>query len=515
MAQYGVTVTWSELTGQRPTIEQLREQLAPYGLSSVFLGLARISAILKTFLNRYEEIRQLDIIRRTLPGFYESIKARLAANSNRVAITRTSILFVAKQALLTCSAHGPDAANMADVERITMCCLMANDLLLAQPAGPDDPTMAKAASMLTFSTYVPQDSYPLDIARNLLLINEIAPQLVTRADYRDLRAAFIKAAGLTPEHFCELIFCVTTKFINIVDEQGTNQGFILQKTFFQHTAIPEEEIEAFFSAHTTTLESLQQRAQSNHSLNNDFLIFQDRPLLEFGPGTYLCIDPGFLLEKAGKAFYWTLHATTPTKELLGYWASAIDRYAQWHATQTYRGTGKLMCSPKFADGAEAADLLLVEGQRLLIMEVKACTLTAQAKYSFNATLLMEELERKAIEGEDGERKGVAQLRHNINRLLNGDSIPDIDLRKITKIYPILVFVDDSFVAPYLGEIYRKALDPTSLKRRLGPKITTLYAITLDDLRTSSHIRIGMISQTSSTTTTTTTATPGVGLSSGA
>ena len=66
-------------------------------------------------------------------------------------------------------------------------------------------------------------------------------------------------------------------------------------------------------------------------------------------------------------------------------------------------------------------------------------------------------------------------------MLDGDKINGIDLRGVTTIYPILVFLDDSFVGPYLPWLYRDAFDARGLKRRGGPRITTLHAITLDDL----------------------------------
>src|SRR6266404_2328335 len=59
-------------------------------------------------------------------------------------------------------------------------------------------------------------------------------------------------------------------------------------------------IETFLAAHTTALATLQQRAQAHSGPDNDFLLVQQRPLLEFAPDAYLCIDPGFLLEKAGR-----------------------------------------------------------------------------------------------------------------------------------------------------------------------------------------------------------------------
>jgi hypothetical protein len=95
--------------------------------------------------------------------------------------------------------------------------------------------------------------------------------------------------------------------------------------------------------------------------------------------------------------------------------------------------------------------------------------------------LSDELHKKAITGEDGERKGVAQLHENLRRLLDGDDIPGIDLRAIKTIYPVLAFFDHSFTSPYLHEFYNEHFDRVSLRRKPKRSITPLFAITIDDL----------------------------------
>ena len=196
----------------------------------------------------------------------------------------------------------------------------------------------------------------------------------------------------------------------------------------------------------------------------------------------MCIDPGFLLDKAGRSFYWTLHANTPKadrKHLLGYWAAVVERYAQWVVGQTYQGRGALTNSPRFPNNDEACDLMIKEGSRLVLIEIKASILTAKAKYSFDAELLKDELLRKAIRGDEEERKGIAQLHRAIQRFHDGEAIGGLIPAQIRTIYPILVFLDKSFTSPYLGTLYREHFDRTTLKRR--PTTTPPYAITISDL----------------------------------
>ena len=477
----GILITWSELTGIKPTKELMRERLAPFVLQSVLLGLARISSQLNTWQVPSNSEEELKVARQTLPTYYHAIERLTAATSDRVVFCRISILYVARQALFACRLDGNGVQTEHDVEQIMTCCLMANDLFLGREPSPTDTVIDKAASLLPFSNYLPHADDPLDIARNLILINEIAPTLVKRSDYRDLAAEFNKATGFSPQTFCELVYGTATKFLARLDEQNNATGRILTPDYFQHTRV-KDALSEFLTEYTTSIAELQATALRTPSLDDDFLLFQERPLIEFAPSQYLCIDPGFLLDKAGRSFYWTLHNKTPSDarvHLLGYWATVVEAYAQWLVRQCYRGRGSITNSPRFANNDEACDLMLREGARLILFEIKACTLTAKAKYSFDAGLLDQELRRKALVGEEGERKGIAQLHRTIQRFQDGESINGLISDDIKWIYPVIVFLDRSFVSPYLGTLYREHFDRSQLKRR--PTTTAPYAITISDL----------------------------------
>jgi hypothetical protein len=149
--------------------------------------------------------------------------------------------------------------------------------------------------------------------------------------------------------------------------------------------------------------------------------------------------------------------------------------------QTYQGAGRFLPSPRFSNGDEASDGCLIEGSALVFIEIKGSILTAQAKYGFDPGTLREELERKAIKGEDGERKGVAQLHYNLQRFLDGDDIAGIDRAAVRTIYPVLVFLDHSFTAPYLNLVYNEHFDSARLRRRYRRTIAPLFSVTIEDL----------------------------------
>lgn len=482
MGRMGVLITWSEITGHKPTKYALHRQLQPYSLQSVLLGLARLSALINTWQIRYNPEADLDIARQALPKHYQAIK-QLASQrpDHRVLVGRISILYVAKQALKTCPLDGTTPGCQSDVQRIMECCLMANDLLLERPPDPRDLDIDKAVSLLPFSNYLPHADDPLDIARNLILVEKVAPEFASRPDYRDLASEFHSATGLQPRTFCELVYASATKFLTRPGDGGDVNAFILTPEYFARTKARDLAL-SFLGEYSVSLARIRAAAQSSVTPESDFLIFQRHPLIEFAPNNHLCIDPGFLLEKAGRSFYWTLHAKTPAtqqKHLLGYWSKVVEKYVQQLAQTTYAGRGTLIDSPVFADGDEACDVMIREGTDLVLVEIKASTLTAKAKYSFDSDLLFQELWAKAIYGEKEERKGIGQLHRTVQRFQSGEAIAGIKSDQVSTIYPVIAFLDESFLSPYCVRLYRKHFDRDSLARR--PRVLAPYAISIRDL----------------------------------
>jgi hypothetical protein len=481
MGRMAILITWHELTGARPTREELHARLARYSLQPVLLGLSRLSAQLVTWQNKHNAAGDLEAARQMLPRFYPAIKQLATANPDRILLSRITILYVAKQALTACPLMGQEIDTQWDTEQVMTCCLMANDLLLGRMPLPSDTAIDKAASLLPFSNYLPDPDDPFNIPRNLILMNDIAPRLASRPDYRDLAGEFHQSIGLSPQTFCEFVYCAASKFITNLPEQNDPSGLILTPEHFQHTRV-KGDLAKSLRQYAITLTDLQAAGRRDTSLGDDFILFQEHPLIEIMPDHYMCIDPGFLLDKAGRSFYWTLHANTPAstrKHLLGYWATVVEAYTQWLAAVTYRGSGALTNSPRFANGDEACDLMIKEGSRLVLIEIKASILTAKAKYSFDADVLRDELLRKALHGDEGERKGIAQLHHAIQRFHDGEPIEGLKSGDISIIYPVIVFMDRGFTSPYLGTLYQEHFDRTMFPRK--PVTTAPYAITLADL----------------------------------
>jgi hypothetical protein len=95
--------------------------------------------------------------------------------------------------------------------------------------------------------------------------------------------------------------------------------------------------------------------------------------------------------------------------------------------------------------------------------------------------LRDELHLKAITGDNGERKGIAQLHNSLRRFQNGDDIKGIDRKEVRYIYPVLAFLDHSFTSPYLSDYYNEHFDRDGLRARPKRVITSVFSITINDL----------------------------------
>jgi hypothetical protein len=289
MAQFGVLVTWREVTGTEPTLKLLQDRLAQFRLEPVLVAFSRFAAVLQTWLNEPSFRVAERYARQFLPNYYPAIRKICEEEGAHGIFARISILFVLKTACSVCSDEGRDIRTPADVEQLLSACLLANDLLLERLPTRQDTQLEKAANLLPFTNYVPQDTYPTDLARNLLLIEDLAPQLFGRPDYIDLTEAFRNATGLTPRQFCELTLATSTRFITNVDAQLQNPdtAFLLTPTFFQHSAVPNADVATFLARLHTTVNALREEAGRDSGLGSDFLLFQRRPLVEITGPLYL------------------------------------------------------------------------------------------------------------------------------------------------------------------------------------------------------------------------------------
>src|SRR5436309_2303876 len=92
----------------------------------------------------------------------ERVRERYPAG---VAVTRMTVLYVCRQAALSCASDGQSIDSPEDLLAIGQCCLIANDLSLTVRFAPSSPVRDKAAALIPFSSYLGREDYANEIAR--------------------------------------------------------------------------------------------------------------------------------------------------------------------------------------------------------------------------------------------------------------------------------------------------------------------------------------------------------------
>ena len=101
-------------------------------------------------------------------------------------------------------------------------------------------------------------------------------------------------------------------------------------------------------------------------------------------------------------------------------------------------------SPRYENGDEICDAIVICGSDAVFLEYKGSTFTAESKYKGDLTELAAEIADNLI-GTETKRKGIRQLANAILNVFDKQTpaaLADIDLSGISAIFPVLVTRDD-------------------------------------------------------------------------
>src|SRR6185436_8715125 len=93
---------------------------------------------------------------------------------------RITLLFMIKEAILYARHDGKSIATGQEVERIGLCFLMANDLVLGYTPQPTDTLLQSVAGLLPFGDLLPRETPMEDMVRNRLMLTQIVERLAIR-----------------------------------------------------------------------------------------------------------------------------------------------------------------------------------------------------------------------------------------------------------------------------------------------------------------------------------------------
>ncbi len=508
-----IPISYSELhDGEKPTEAQLSELITSFNTDATFMSLAMWSLMMSLYEGNSEKGRVLQsfFIHNLIPPALKSRVERAAAldsDSPRPVFGRWPLLALMKKVLTEANSNGGrDPRNDVEARQLLgNACLMMNDLLF--PPEHDERLNAAAGNkekagdelmaqmLFQFELYKVPDVYQA-IARNseYFRIFDENGGTFQFSDHQTLSEKFKALAGLELSRYLELYFAIWVLHNNLqklgpleINEHPETINFDKEK-IFELMGLSSAEQAVFFNRILISLKSLSENlvtdARSQLQWQFDFTDFRNQPLV-YNSGSeqgFTCIAYPFLIEKLASGVYHTVLNSWPAKHrdrglFQGYWGRVFERFSNDRLRDEYPQSplaNRLYTNPYFDErrpGAftEACDAVIDYGDTLILLEHKGGYLSLEEKYSGDVSKLLSGVEAKF-------GKAVKQLSRGIERLFHKDStkrssfsqlnddgsrglgLSVEDLKRIRRIYPVLVVPDFAMTIGFMNRRLRMQLD---------------------------------------------------------
>jgi hypothetical protein len=476
--EMGVVVSFSEIFNRPAAIEDARAILAQFKRESVLLVLAKLGAALRIWF-RPDYEKDNGLARDVFKHAARAEAHTMAGRPRRLFFTRLGVLATARLALSAC--NNPDAPEIEQPSAaapILACCLMMNELTgSSEPmTGVADLLVHQLANHNAMAHY----DFRADLLRSLEMFERNRELLPKRLGLVDLEAEFRRATGLSPRHFVELCLVIGAPYrmITAASLIADDPTFFIDKNRFGNMKVSDDELTAFFGTVAKTVQELAEYlpTQGDRPLA-DTTVFQSWPVIRAPDGQrYYCCDVASLMDKTGRGLYWTLFSAADkvTKAKLGgTYGLAFEAYLHNCIRRAGFTADSYIESPTFPNGDEVCDGIFIEGSALVLCEYKSSVLRADAKLSGRRNQLEPELQKKFVTGDEDGRKGVAQLRRSIERLLQGEPIQGLPPKKWSIVLPAMLCLENAMLCPGMSGYLNAQFDRSIFRRHSSARVAPL------------------------------------------
>jgi hypothetical protein len=481
--ELAVIVPFSEVFDASPTVEGARAILAKYKRESVLLVLAKLSAALSLWF-RPDYAKDNGLACDVFRGSRRVLTQTLPGNPRRLFFTRLGVLATARLALAVCAdAQGAWIDQPAQAAQILKCCLMMNELAVSSEklTGAAD----LVVNQLPNDNAMPHYDFRADLLRSIALFERNQELLPKRSGLVDLQKEFTAATGLTPRQFVGLclVIGIPYRLVTAASLVSDDPGFYIERQRFANIRISEDELSAFFRTIARTATELADflPTQGNRPLA-DTTVFQSWPFIRTDEERYYCLDVASLMDKTGRGLYWTLFGTTDkgTKARLGgTYGLAFETYLHHRAHRAGFSKERYMDNPMFANGDEVCDAIFIDNSDLVVCEYKSSVLRVDAKLGGRPDLILAEIDKKFVTGDEEGRKGIGQLTNSIIRILRGENLPGLPVRRWARILPVMVCLEHAMICPGMSGYLNQRFDRSTLKAISSTKIAPLIVIDVE------------------------------------
>lgn len=529
-------ISYSELHGARPTEDQLGQLLSSFKTQPTFISLAMWNLMMSLFEGNIESYKYLqgffihNLIRKELRSRVEQTAA-LNSASPRPVFSRWQFLALMKKVLVDTDSEGGQDPRYDDEARRILgdACLMMSDLLFPQEqderlnaAAGDrervgDELMAQM--FFQFELYHVPDVYQA-VARNHEYF-EIFEQRATEfrfSDEKTLGQKFTSLTGLDLTQYLRMYFSIWVLHNSLQNgnplQINANPAIINfdEERVFALMDLRPDEREVFFRAVVkplaTLTEGVKRDANSDRSWQFDFTTFRNHPLVHNSDSTrgFTCIAYPFLTEKLASGVYHTVLNSWPEKHpdralFQAYWGKVFEQFANDRLRDGYPASplgNRFYPNPFFRrrqSGSlkEVCDAILDYGDSLVLIEHKGGYLSLDEKYSGDVSRLLKGVADKFGKGVKQLSRGIENLFHEDSwrRDLFGqvveegwkDSLSVEELRRIRRVYPVLVIQDFSMTSGFMNRRLRMQFEEAASRLRIDPaiRVCPLSLVTIENL----------------------------------
>lgn len=492
--------TWKEMFGERPSHEELLNQIRQFDKTHTVWFLSRLNMLLA--LGRFHS-ENVIAIQKLMLGLLidEELLDRMKKTfgteriDERQPFHSLQFLLLLKLVLLEAGKTGnrrPDSDRQAG-HALGRCLLMANDLLSSDKglhAIRSDRVSEKRrrlALLLQMGSGMEVNNPPdivVGVARSELIFGEILRKTQCSLN---IPAVFKAQTGIGLDEYVDFIFGTLAYYFAFKWEQVMeNAGLacVNNKTLF---ASAQSAATQWWQIEQTTVGNLAQALQAPNNLKSqhDFIALRGTPFVEVAPDNAIPVHLGFVQEKLEVGLFWAIFNSLNTSQERGQlftdWGHLFENYVTYILGSSFVDNTELFIPfPKFSDkNEESFDGVVSAGNHLFLLEYKGGFLKAEAKYAEDEAALIEDINRKFGKGEDG---GLSQLAKKIGQVFASDSakrrtITGVDTNKCTVVVPILIvqdtFVGSEIVHPFLYEVFGSLKRMQQFERRItivGPLV---------------------------------------------
>ena len=497
--------------GYTESPEELTQNLSKFNYEDILIQLSRINLLLQRSKDfQYEE----RILKKNFcnPIILNGIDASLSLRG-RFIFSRQVTLRLLSECARVSDSHSTYTLDRREARNdLAKCYLIANGMLDNGSSSSDTISKEELDKQIIVDT-VPTVDYAINTSfgyrTKLLMVRsaEFLRRLIATEEARlgvDANQIFLQATGLTIQDYQHLVFSILAYYWSFSPLEIVRQDpFTDRSLFFDPHSVPDlAPLYEKFLPHTCiSIGDLKEKEKKYSSFKNEFRLWRRYPLIEISKNHILCIDFYFLLEKLQNGVFWIIRDLLEQQckgtgqKIIGLWgnifedytASVITRGINAQVPRVERCVTSLKYNQKLKE--ECTDIAVCGKDTLILLECKSPILRAETKFSGDFGKFDTELKHKIIEGERPEKaRGVKQLCNAIQSLFHTDetqrkNIKEINISKVSKIYPVLILSDRTFSVPmmnrYLDSEFERLMKYTNLKKNLDIKHLTV--LTIEDL----------------------------------